>query len=810
MEVTSRGLFTGGDTMFQGEGNVGRVAFFDLSQLPGNEPTDTTITEPIQGRVEPADAPWTITGHAKVASGGVNRVQIQIKDMDSNQFLQDDLTTWGSSNSINATLSNQNTTGADYSLTVNVSGDRTLKVFARTYGSNGTNDPTQDVKKIETFSNADATPTTRISGPSGSVIGATTFTVSGSATDDVGVSRVQLSMKDMQTGNFLQSDGTMGPTNDSCRVTPDLVNGTSTTWSYEVTVPYEGQWRALAVAVDTAGQSSLDNAARDWVVSSTGLAPSVNINAPVIMNPPTPAATFTVTPGSPITFSGQAIDDEGLQSVEISLRNTTTREQLDNGCQYGPDSIAGWCRISPTNIAGSSYDWTYTTPFNLKAGTYSFSVRATDDIGLTTSSSNQGRLSFSAQVPGDNPPDARLDVTGTQTGLTTRHIDLTGTATDDFGVSAVNVAIYENETDRYLQPNGTLLASFATRPATLSASGTGATNITWTLPVDVPVNGSYSVTAYGVDTSSQQDTSTSGATATYQVFPGDTAPIVVDNLHSPVGGETFDDGVIQVSGRIQDDVEVTAAQVAIVDAQGRYMSSSGTFTSTSESWRSAFLNSPGSDSSNYSYTTPVIPAGTYTVRVRGIDNHNQATPVPTDAVVTVTLPPNNAPVASFTTSCVDNVCTFDGRASTDENPQNLTFSWSFGQGSGAGPVAVKTYTAANTYNVTLTVKDQYGLTNSMTQPVTIVEPPDNVAPIPKINAPSCLGLTCNFSGVGSSDPNTGDTFSYAWNFGDAGSTSTSSAPTHVFPAAGTYTVTLTTTDGWGKSAFVTRDVTVSP
>ncbi len=34
MQVTSRGLFTGGDTIVPGWLNVGRVAFFDLSQLP--------------------------------------------------------------------------------------------------------------------------------------------------------------------------------------------------------------------------------------------------------------------------------------------------------------------------------------------------------------------------------------------------------------------------------------------------------------------------------------------------------------------------------------------------------------------------------------------------------------------------------------------------------------------------------------------------------------------------------------------------------------------------------------------------------
>ena len=50
----------------------------------------------------------------------------------------------------------------------------------------------------------------------------------------------------------------------------------------------------------------------------------------------------------------------------------------------------------------------------------------------------------------------------------------------------------------------------------------------------------------------------------------------------------------------------------------------------------AFLNSPGSPGSNFSYTTPTIPPGSYTVLVRGVDQHGFVTAIPSERAVTVT------------------------------------------------------------------------------------------------------------------------------------------------------------------------------
>jgi PKD repeat protein len=808
MEATARGLFVGGDGMYQGGKNTGRVAFYDFNSNPAPTAIDTTITTPIEGRVVASGVQFTIQGQATAGTGQVRRVQVEVQDRNTKQYLQDDMVSWGGANNIYASLGSTNAASTAWSLPVTITGNRELQLMAKTFNTAGGSDATKAVKKIESFGVDDQTPTTGISGPGGSVLTSTNFIATGTANDDKGVNALTYWFRD-ESNQYLQEDGSVSSSFNTFRGTPDVVGATSATWQYEVTLPHEGTWRMSATAIDSSGQSDLRGATRDWLITSTGVAPTVAINTPAPMTPPTAAPTLTVAPGGTLTFSGTANDEDNLANVEISLRNTTTREQLASDGSWGTDVIGGWYRVSPTNIGGASYNWSWTTPFNLKPGQYSFSVRATDDIGLTTSSTNQGRLTINAQVPGDTPPNGLLNFTGTDSSIEVLHLDLAGTATDDFGVAGVRVSLQDQDTGRYVQPNGTMAAGFATVDATLASPN--ATSTTWTLAVDLPTKGEFAVTAFAFDTAGQQDTSTSGATARYLVYPGDLDPTISDTLFSPTEGTAFTEARIFVSGRAEDDTAMGSVQVAVVNSLGQYMSSSGTFSSTTESWRTAFLNSPGTPGSNFSYTTPVIPSGAYTVRVRAVDAYGQVQAVPREAHVTVSAPAGNvAPTASFTVSCNQNVCGFDGRGSTDENAPTLTYSWNFGNGrTGSGAVPTLTYTSAGTFTVTLTVRDEYGLTGTTTRTVTITEPAGNVAPTPVINPPACSALVCNISGVGSADPNTGDTFTYLWNFGDATPTSTASAVSHTFPAAGSYTVTLTVTDGWGKSASTTRTVTVA-
>jgi len=93
-------------------------------------------------------------------------------------------------------------------------------------------------------------------------------------------------------------------------------------------------------------------------------------------------------------------------------------------------------------------------------------------------------------------------------------------------------------------------------------------------------------------------------------------------------------------------------------------------------------------------------------------------------------PPNQPPVASFTSSCTDLTCSFNGTASSDTDGSIIGYAWSFGtDGTGSGITASHTFSAAGTYDVTLTVTDDDFATASVTHPVTVTAPPPPIATV---------------------------------------------------------------------------------
>jgi dipeptidyl aminopeptidase/acylaminoacyl peptidase len=89
-------------------------------------------------------------------------------------------------------------------------------------------------------------------------------------------------------------------------------------------------------------------------------------------------------------------------------------------------------------------------------------------------------------------------------------------------------------------------------------------------------------------------------------------------------------------------------------------------------------------------------------------------------VPTLPPPPNAAPTASYSFSCVALSCSFDASGSTDSDGRIVDYSWAFGDGTSAsGVTAEHTYAQAGTYTVVLTVTDDDSATAADSKSITV-------------------------------------------------------------------------------------------
>jgi PKD repeat protein len=85
-------------------------------------------------------------------------------------------------------------------------------------------------------------------------------------------------------------------------------------------------------------------------------------------------------------------------------------------------------------------------------------------------------------------------------------------------------------------------------------------------------------------------------------------------------------------------------------------------------------------------------------------------------------PPNQSPVAAFTSTCTLRSCSFDANGSHDSDGQINSFAWTFGDGdTGSGTNPTHDYRTVGTFTVTLTVTDDDQATGSISHSVTTTQ-----------------------------------------------------------------------------------------
>jgi len=160
-----------------------------------------------------------------------------------------------------------------------------------------------------------------------------------------------------------------------------------------------------------------------------------------------------------------------------------------------------------------------------------------------------------------------------------------------------------------------------------------------------------------------------------------------------------------------------------------------------------------------------------------------------------------APTAAFQSTTSTLSATFDASGSTAASGSTIaSYAWQFGDGTtGTGVSPTHPYSQAGTYAVTLTVTDSRGLSDAVTQDVTVQAA--NVRPTASFTS-TVDDLDAAVNGSGSSDPD-GSVVAWSWNWGDGTPSTTGATSTHRYGSAGNYTVTLTVTDDDGATATTT-------
>ena len=186
--------------------------------------------------------------------------------------------------------------------------------------------------------------------------------------------------------------------------------------------------------------------------------------------------------------------------------------------------------------------------------------------------------------------------------------------------------------------------------------------------------------------------------------------------------------------------------------------------------------------------------GNYTVTLTVIDDEGSENK--TEATITII----DYPTADFnylpTYPLAGETATFNASTSAPNGGTIVSYFWDFGDGTTANvtsAIITHTYLSFGNYTVTLTVKDSEGLTNSCSKVIRIIDYPTadfTYSPTYPITGEA---VTFNAS---TSTPNGGTIISYFWDFGD-GTNATGLIVSHIYPALGSYLVTLKISDSEG-------------
>ncbi len=399
------------------------------------------------------------------------------------------------------------------------------------------------------------------------------------------------------------------------------------------------------------------------------------------------------------------------------------------------------------------------------AGTYTVTLTVQDAIGQT----NTIVTPLTVPIPtGNQPPTATITAPASGTSV----------------VQGTNITFSGSGSD---PEDGNLTGASLTWASNLNgAIGTGASFTTGGLSV-----GTHTITL----TSHDSQGATGSASITVIVTPKPNTPPTA-NITAPASGTSVVQGTSVGFAGTGSDVE------------------DGALTGASLTWAS---NIGGAIGTGVSFSTTTLAVGTHTITLTSHDS--QGATGSASITVIVTPKPNTPPTAAISApasglSVVQGTSiTFTGSGSDVEDGAltgaSLTWASNIGGAIGTGVSFSTTTLAVGTHTITLTAQDSQGATG--TASITVIVTPSSGTP-----TVASFTVTCGFQGKplnclfdSNASTGTGGIVLRSYNFGNGVTRSNNSLRTaNLYPAAGTYTVTLTVQDAAGNTNTLVKPVAV--
>ena len=591
--VVDRGLLVGQDGDTLGGQDIGRHGFFDITRdVAPVDGLSTSITSHFNG--EQVDAGQVeLAGGATDGDAGVQRVQLAIIETTSKQYVQPD-GSLGAWIGLDADVDTPGSTSTNWQRIVQIDEPGTYQVQAKTFTIDGRKDRVAAYVDLEVRAAGDELP--NVTSATSITEGTRIVTASGLATDDRGVSRVTVSVRDLDTDEYLQANGTLGTTFRSFDAALAAIDAPETSWSVQFELPRDGRYRVDVNVIDTSGQDDGKFQYNNIIVSLEDLPPVVQLEEGV----------FEVESDQKLTIATELSDDVGLASASLRIRRQLTFEGTRPDNSFGANGT--WVDLG--NIEGdTNAQITYESP-PLPVGIYALQLRAVDGLGQRTTVTR----TISVGALGDDIPVAT--VFNRSQYEASPLLELTGTATDDVGVAGLEVLVRNLAANRWVAPDGSLSSTPVAHSVLVDNPGATSTSWSWSYLVDSEAR--YQLYAIAIDSQSQRSSQRTAATANLWYTPSDALP--VPGLSSPIDGATVTGGQIFLLGRAIDDNEIDRVQIRLRrNADNQYQRSDGTWGSSQ--WTTAAISNPDRPETNWTWSSMTdLEAGDYRIQVRVQDN----------------------------------------------------------------------------------------------------------------------------------------------------------------------------------------------